>query len=210
VKTYAKAANRPLSGEQENDARLVTLALNSPAEFARLYDRYVDPIYRHCFRRLGVAAAAEDATSQTFLKALAKLASFNPEAGSFRSWLFTIANNTMHDQSRRSAQWKLHSIDSATHLPDRTPSPEEQAVANESRLSVREAVAQLSEDQRQVVELRMAGLTGPEIAKALGRSHGAVRTAQRRAVIRLQTLLGIAPGKLLSIDQPERGDDNDD
>jgi RNA polymerase sigma-70 factor (ECF subfamily) len=208
--SYVASANGPLSDEGEEDARLVTLALNSPAEFARLYDHYVDAIYRHCYRRLGVVAGAEDATSQTFLKALAKLPSFNPEAGSFRSWLFTIANNTMHDQARRSTQWKLHPIDAATDMPDRSPSPEEQVVANESRLSVRDALAQLTDDQRQVAELRMAGLSGPEIAKALGRSHGAVRTAQRRAVIRLQTLLGVAPAKILPLDRQANGDDSND
>ena len=51
----------------------------------------------------------------------------------------------------------------------------------------------LPEEQRRVVELRLAGLTGPEVAAALGRSHDSVRTTQRRALARLRTLLGITP-----------------
>jgi RNA polymerase sigma-70 factor (ECF subfamily) len=210
VSRYAHTASDAVSAEREEDALLVTLALNDPAEYARLYDRYVDVIYRHCYRRFGTATAAEDATSQTFLKALAALPRFDPNAGSFRAWLFTIANNIMHDQARRATQWNLRSIDEAAEVADRSPSPEEEAVADESRLSVREAVSRLSEDQRQVVELRLAGLTGPEIAKTLGRSHGAIRTAQRRAVLRLRTLLGVAPGTIISLDQLERGDDRND
>lgn len=210
VSKHAQATNDVVSAEREEDALLVTLALNEPVEFARLYDRYVDAIFRHCYRRTGTTQVAEDATSQAFLKALSALPSFDPNAGSFRSWLFTIANNVMRDQARRAAHVSLRPIEDAAAIKDHEPLPEEQVVTNESRLSVREAVAQLSDDQRQVVELRLAGLTGPEIARALGRSHGAVRTAQRRAVLRLRTLLGVAPASIVSIDQLERGEDRND
>jgi DNA-directed RNA polymerase specialized sigma24 family protein len=56
---------------------------------------------------------------------------------------------------------------------------------------VHHALAQLPEEQRRVVELRLAGMNGPEIALALGRSHDSVRTTQRRALARLRTLLGV-------------------
>ncbi|MDF3038732.1 MAG: transcriptional regulator, LuxR family [Thermomicrobiales bacterium] len=67
------------------------------------------------------------------------------------------------------------------------------AEAAERRRSVSEALALLPEEQRRIVELRLAGLTGPEVAAALGRSHDSVRTTQRRALARLRTLLGITP-----------------
>ena len=67
------------------------------------------------------------------------------------------------------------------------------AVRDELQVSVQRALESLTEEQRSVVELRLVGLSGPEIAAALGRSHGAVRATQCRAVTRLRLLLGTPP-----------------
>ena len=83
-------------------------------------------------------------------------------------------------------------LDDAFGLPDPGPSPDELAAEAERRHSVAWALTQLPEEQRRVVELRLAGLTGPEVAATLGRSHDSVRTTQRRALARLRILLGIA------------------
>ena len=58
-------------GEESDDAVLAARAAGDPAAFAPLYARYVRPIYRYCYRRLGTHEAAEDATSQVFAKVLA-------------------------------------------------------------------------------------------------------------------------------------------
>ena len=76
-------------------------------------------------------------------------------------------------------------------LPATGPSLEEQAVAEEQHRVVVQLLASLPDDQHHVLELRLAGLTGPEVAVAIGRSHDSVRTTQRRALSRLRTLLGI-------------------
>jgi RNA polymerase sigma-70 factor (ECF subfamily) len=179
----------------DDDAGLVALAQHDRRAFAPLYARYAEPVYRYCHRRLGSPEAAADATSQTFAQALAALPRYR--AGSFRAWLFAIAANVVADAHRR--RRPAVSLDEAglgaalaASLVDASPLPEEQALAAEDRRSVATLLARLTPDQRRVVELRLAGLTGPEIAAALGISVTAVRSAQFRAYGRLRRLMGDA------------------
>jgi RNA polymerase sigma-70 factor (ECF subfamily) len=178
------------AGAPVDDVYLVRLAQADPRAFADLYDRYVDPIYRYCYRRLGNVAAAEDATSTTFFKALNGLASLDPLAGSFRSWLFAIAHNVVLDQIRLRQRRPEAPIDLIAERAGSEPSPADQVVQLDERRRLRRAVAMLPDEQQQIIELRLAGLNGPEIAAALGRSAGSVRTAQHRAIAKLRALLG--------------------
>jgi RNA polymerase sigma-70 factor (ECF subfamily) len=182
--------------EQADDACLVARAQADARAFALLYDRYIDPIHRNCDRRLGSVAAAEDATSATFEKAFAALPRFDPAGGSFRGWLFTIAHNVVLNHLRQTSSRGDRPLDAAAGVEDNAPSPEATAVANDEQIALQSALARLTEEQRQVIELRLAGLTGLEIASALGISHAAVRTAQHRALIRIRGLLSSEIGAL--------------
>lgn len=179
------------SPDEDDDEALVVRAQRDGADFALLYDRYVDPIYRYCYRRLDNEAAAEDATSLVFIRALAALPRFVPGGNTFRSWLFSIAHNAVLDAVRSASHRLNQPLESAVELVDPAPSLDDVALVAERRHSVGEALAALPEDQRRVVELRLAGLSGPEIAATTGRTHAAVRTAQRRAIARLRTLLHV-------------------
>jgi RNA polymerase sigma-70 factor, ECF subfamily len=176
---------------RDEDARLVAAAKADPRAFAPLYGRYVDPVYRYCLRRLGHPEAAADATGQVFAKALAALPAYRDEAPSFRSWLFAIAHNVLVDETR--ARRPTVVLTAATDLASADPSPEEQVLTAEVGRTIRGLLSQLSPDQQRVMELRLAGLTGPEIAVSLGRSLGSVKIAQVRAIARLRTALGLAP-----------------
>jgi RNA polymerase sigma-70 factor (ECF subfamily) len=175
--------------EETSDEAIVARALHDRQAFGLVYDRYVDPVYRYCYGRLGSREEAEDATSLIFARALAALPTHR--GGSFRSWLFAIAHNVVINTRRDTPHH--HQLAIVVELADPGPRPEEMAEAAERRRSVSAALARLPEEQRRVVELRLAGLTGPEVAAALGRSHDSVRTTQRRALARLRTLLGITP-----------------
>jgi RNA polymerase sigma-70 factor (ECF subfamily) len=155
-----------------------------PAAFAQLYARYVDPVYRYCYRRLGSREAAEDATSEIFCNALEALPRFTGD--SFRSWLFAIAHNVVADQFRRQA-WQ-HPANETVEGTDPDPTPEESAMAAEACGALRSLLGSLRPDQRDVIELRLAGLTGAEIAATLGRTLGAVKMLQLRAIQRLRVL----------------------
>ncbi|HEY7034815.1 MAG TPA: sigma-70 family RNA polymerase sigma factor [Thermomicrobiales bacterium] len=169
----------------DHDADLVARAKRDRQAFAALYDRYVDAIYRYCHVRLGDREAAEDATSVVFAKAMDGLSSCR--GGSFRSWLFAIAHNVVADAYR--ATRPSEPLAAAAALTDPAPEPDELALAGDLGRAVRASLARLSPDQREIVELRLAGLTGPEIAAALGKSHAAIRVAQFRAYARLRILL---------------------
>jgi RNA polymerase sigma-70 factor (ECF subfamily) len=170
-----------------DEAVLVGLAKRDPHAFAPLYQRYVDPVYRYCYRRLSDPEAAADATSQVFAKALIGLAGCRETA--FRSWLFAIAHNVLIDAYR--ARRPEAPLEAAAEVIDAGPTPEEAALAADDRRTIVLLLDRLTPDQRQVVELRLAGLNAEEIATALGRSRGSVDTAQCRALARLRTLLGV-------------------
>ena len=173
-----------IAGMLDEDARLVALAKTDLRAFAPLYARYFDPVYRYCYRRLGHPEAAADAAAQVFAKALAALPGYREDAPSFRSWLFAIAHNVIADDLR--ARRPVAPMAAAAHVAAADPSPEEVVLTNEAGCVVRARLALLPPDQRQILELRLAGLTGPEIAAALGRSLGAVKIAQVRAFARLR------------------------
>lgn len=175
--------------KEVSDEELVVLAQSDRAAFGVLYDRYLGSIYRYCYGRLGDHDQAEDATSLIFARALAALQT--QRGPSVRSWLFAIAHNVVLNARR-----DLHhdrSLDDAFDLADPSPDPQQLAEASERRSSVANAVAQLPDEQRRVVELRLAGLTGPEIADVIGRSHDSVRTTQRRALAQMRLILRINP-----------------
>ena len=170
-----------------DEGALIDAARTDPRAFADLYHRHVSAIYRFCYRRLGAKEAAEDATAQVFTKALSGLAGYR--GGSFRSWLFAIAHHVVVDEVRLARSDMP--LTAAAASTDPGPGPEEVAVDAEESLALRAVMAQLPPDQRRVVELRLAGLSGVEIAVALGRSHGTIRNLQHRTLVRLRALLGV-------------------
>lgn len=171
-----------------SDEALVAAAQADSAAFAALYLRYVDLIYRFCYRRLGDRTAAEDATSRIFERTLRALPKYR--AGSFRSWLFTIARNTITDVYRSERpDRKEHRIPETWDMRDERPGPEQQSIDADSGRWIRGLLIHLTEDQRRVVELRLVGLTDTEIATVLGRSRGSVRTIQFRAIQKLRALV---------------------
>jgi RNA polymerase sigma factor (sigma-70 family) len=119
-----------------------------------------------------------------FERALKALPRFT--TGSFRAWLFTIARNAIANMHRRDRGEQ--NLSKAWDVIDDRPGPEEVSVDLTDGVWIRGLLKDLSPDQRQIVELRLAGLTDIEIAKALGRSHGSIRTAQYRALRKLRTI----------------------
>ncbi len=172
-----------------SDAELVALARRDRAAFGLLYDRYVDRIYRYCVRRLRDREAAEDATSQTFLRALSALDSHRATDGSFAAWLFTIAERVVIDTARR--RRPTAPLDGLPERPSADPSPEDTALAADDADRLRALLAHLPPDQRRAIELRLADLTGPEVARVMGRPPGAVKQLQFRAITTLRRLLHV-------------------
>ena len=158
------------------------------SEFADLYEEHARAVLRYCQLRIADPAEAEDTAALIFTRAFSAWPPANPESA--RAWLFTIAHHVVANHYRSQAtRGPRRPLDDAIEMHDAAPTPLDHAIAGESRAELRAAIAELSDDQREVVELRLAGLTGPEIADALGKSHAAVKMLQLRAVQKLRTLL---------------------
>lgn len=184
----------------DDDLAIVAVAKADPRAFAPLYQRYAPLILRYCQRQLGHPELASDATAQTFTRAIGALGTFNPKqvrrGATFRGWLFTIAHNVIVDMHRRhrthlsldheaTVLW----LNSTAHLTDPGAIPDELAIGADVARRVRSMLERLPYRQRQIVELRLAGLSGQEIAEAMEMTLPAVKSAQARAYATLRDLL---------------------
>ncbi|MFJ4099323.1 RNA polymerase sigma factor [Amycolatopsis japonica] len=162
--------------------------MTDQAAFATIYRQHSVPIFRYLRMRVPSAAAAEDLTSEAFLRAWRKLPDFQPGAGSFTGWLYTIADNLARDY-RKSARYRRELLDGEDHDgPDHLGGAEQLALARIEAAALRRSLADLSEPQRQCLLLRFfAGLTVAEVAEAMNKNPNSVRALQHRAVRALAT-----------------------
>jgi RNA polymerase sigma-70 factor (ECF subfamily) len=161
------------------------------AAFGRLYRRYLDGVYGYSFYLLGDHHDAEDVTERTFVAALGAIDRYRDTGASFRSWLFRIAHNQLANALRARSRQRTVPLDYVHERSVTAGDPARLAgLADEAR-RLRAAVGSLSVDRRQVIVLRFVdGLSAREIGDVLGRSEGAVRVLQHRALRDLAALLG--------------------
>jgi RNA polymerase sigma-70 factor (ECF subfamily) len=176
----------------DDDAGLVARARQGDAQaFALLYRRYVDRVYNYAAARLGAREEAEDATQEAFFRALRGLGKCRDDAV-FAGWLFGIVRHVVADAHRA----RRHPTAPLADAPDREdpdPTPEEAAIWAEQRADVSGARARcLTAKERELFDLLTADLTEGELAAALGRRSGAIRTARWRLLRRLRECLGAA------------------
>lgn len=163
-------------GSEAADRLLVESAREDPRRFADLYTAHFDRVYAFIARRVAGRLDAQDPTAEVFRQALANLGKYEWRGVPFAAWLYRIAANAVADHHARAARAR------ALPAPDDTTAPEGVEEA-ERRASLYRAVRALPLDQRTVIGLRFAeGRTTAEIAAALGRSEGAVKQLQFRAI----------------------------
>lgn len=159
-----------------------------PDAFGRLYDMYVDRVYRHVYYRVGNVADAEDLTQQVFLKAWQAIDRYKKTASPFLAWLMTISHNLVVD-FYRSKKDKAY-LDAEVTADDLASSPERIAEARFDQQQLRGAILQLRSDQQQAILLRfIEGFQYAEIASLLGKSEGAIRVILHRALVALRRIL---------------------
>lgn len=170
---------------------LVEAAQRDPARFADLYESYFELVYAYVSRRVGSRDEAEDVTAEVFRKALASLPRFKWTGAPFATWLFRIASNMIADRAKRVAKERNVSLDeSRAALVEKGSRQHASLEAVERHARLFRLVAQLAEDQQRVVVMRFAEEKSiRDIATELGRSEGAVKQLQFRALENLRTKL---------------------
>lgn len=180
--------------DPDHEIQEIRAAQRDPAAFAPLYERYVDNVWRFAMARVRDVELASDLTSLTFERALRRLPEFRPqripEGTTLLPWLLGIARNASIDHGRRRRDvvpWQALPI---RHEPRATdPSPDAHAVSMDERQRVHIAMDTLSDQQRTIVHMRLAGASGREIGAALGISENAVKASYHRAIVRLRDAL---------------------
>ncbi len=173
-------------GANGTDGALVLAAKAGDASaFGELYERYRDPIYRFCLARTGTAHDAEDLVSDVFVKALQSLDRYQDRGLPFVAFLYRIARNAAIDRARTLKQ--PFSFDALLVEPASKQNVEAEAGLAVEKTILLAALARLKPEHRDVITMRfIEGYAALEVAQFLGKTEGAIRTLQHRALERLR------------------------
>ncbi|GAA0505295.1 DNA-directed RNA polymerase sigma-70 factor [Saccharopolyspora subtropica] len=161
--------------------------------FGHLYDQYAQVVYRYVLFRVSDHCLAEDITSETFLRAMRRIASISYQGRDVAAWFITIARNLVLDHiksSRNRLEIPTSDLTDTVPLGRSHVGPEQHVLTEATHRELLRCVRQLNPDQRECIRLRfLQGLSVTETAAAMQRNEGAVKALQHRAVRRLAQLL---------------------
>jgi RNA polymerase sigma-70 factor, ECF subfamily len=154
-----------------------------------LYLIHFDRIYSYLHVSVGNRHDAEDLTTQTFLRMLEAIGKFRWQSAPFSAWLFRIAHNLAMDHFRANKRWQPEE-DVPEPEPDDSTSAEAGALESIGRRSMLELIEDLSPEQQQVLTLKFVfNFSNGEVATILGKTEGAIKSLQHRALASLQKQL---------------------
>jgi RNA polymerase sigma-70 factor, ECF subfamily len=190
-----KTAEDRLQRAEEDAVLVAALAHDEVGALEQLYDRYSALVFSVALRVLHDHALAEDVTQEVFLRIWRQPASFDPERGRFISWISSVARNRALDEQRRmTRRRRAEDPDEGPMLrlpaEGRGDDPATEAVHADERRRVQEAMLELPEAQRIVIELAyFGGLTQTEIAERTGDPLGTIKTRVRLGMRKLREAL---------------------
>jgi RNA polymerase sigma-70 factor (ECF subfamily) len=154
-----------------------------------LYLLHFDRIYSYLHMSVGNRYDAEDLTTQTFVKMLESIGRFRWQAAPFSAWLFRIAHNLAMDHFRATRRWQPEE-DVPEPPGSEEASAEEQAMHVLGRESMLGLIDKLSHEQQQVLTLKFVfNFPNAEVATILGKTEGAIKSLQHRALVSLEKQL---------------------
>jgi RNA polymerase sigma-70 factor (ECF subfamily) len=161
-----------------------------PWAFGRIFDAFNEPIYRFIASRVQRPSDAEDLTQLVFVKALEALPRYEQRGIPFGGWLFRLARNTVIDHARTRHEHADLAV--VAEQASDGAGPDDIALRRHDLDAVGAALAELTDEQREVIELRFfAGLSAREAAEVIGKQEGTVRGLQFRAIAALRRSLGM-------------------
>lgn len=168
--------------------QLIEKAQNGDRDaFGLIYERYAEIIFRFTFSQLSNYQDAEDLTEEIFLRIWRSLPTYEQKGVPFVAYIFRIARNALIDFYRQAARNRNQISIEEELVGQSIFEPEQQAALNTDQKEIRAKLKELREDYRNVLILRFfSGLSTEETARALGKSPGAVRVLQHRALAALK------------------------
>ncbi|CAM06113.1 RNA polymerase sigma-70 factor (ECF subfamily) [Saccharopolyspora erythraea NRRL 2338] len=181
-------------GPGENWAYVDAAQKGDSDAFGKLYDEYSQVVYRYVLFRVGDHCLAEDITSETFLRALRRIASVSYQGRDVAAWFITIAKNLIFDHIKSSRnRLEVPTADLAETPSQRRThqvGPEHHVLSEVTNRELLHSVCRLNTDQRECIRLRFfQGLSVTETAARMNRNEGAIKALQHRAIRRLAQLL---------------------
>jgi RNA polymerase sigma-70 factor, ECF subfamily len=176
--------------EQKREKQLIQAAQKGDERaFGELYDAYVDRIYRYILYRVNDPETAQDLTGEVFLRVVEALPNYEDREIPLLAWMYRIAYARVVDHYRQNSRTGVHQ-----NIDDVELSVEDDMdsdmISGHQQQQVRAAIKQLTEDQQQVILLRFVeGYNLQETADALGKTVGAIKVMQHRAIQSLTRLL---------------------
>ena len=186
----SEATQKPARESTENVRKLVDRAQQGDrAALEELYLIHFDRIYSYLHMTVGNRHDAEDLTTQTFLKMLESIGRFRWQSAPFSAWLFRIAHNLAMDHFRAGRRWQPE--EEVPEPPGQMEaSAEDEALKVLSSENMFDLIEQLSDEQRQVLILKFVfNFSNGEAASILGKTEGAVKSLQHRALASLHKQL---------------------
>jgi RNA polymerase sigma-70 factor (ECF subfamily) len=198
---FSRAKGLSLSNPQSDaeDAGLLrAVARGDESAFARVYDRYSPILFGLLLRILRSRSEAEDVLQEVFLQVWQQARSFDPARGRAFTWLVTLARSRAIDRLRAvdsRERAALRSTEDAPPTPERQEWAEDVAIRAERAEAVRGALAELPDEQRQVLVLAyLEGMSQSEIAAAKNQPLGTVKTRTRSGLKKLSESLSARLG----------------
>ena len=183
----APKASQSMRDIESSEKELLNAALYfDPKALAQIYDLYSQGLYRYAARFLGDPSAAEDCVAETFSRFIRAIHEKRGPKDYLKAYLYRIAHNWIADYYRRAPDVS----ELKDTFPDSINAPEQEVSLRMRQAQVRKAIQRLTPDQQQVILLKyMEGWKNKEIAQAIKKPVGAVKSLQHRALGRLKKYL---------------------
>jgi RNA polymerase sigma-70 factor (ECF subfamily) len=179
-----------LSVRDVSESHLINKAKERDSEaLSELYHRYADAVFRYVYYRVGDREVAEDLVGDVFVRALEGLPSYQDTGSPFEAWLYRIAHARVVDYYRRQ-QVRFAALLDERLAGGEGADPYRLVAHRDEARRAWSALIHLTDDQQQVIALRfIAGYSVAEAARLMGKTKGAVRALQHRALASLRRLL---------------------
>lgn len=174
----------------EQERKMVEEAKKDPQNFAVLYDKYFDQIYRYVYRRVDDKDTVEDLVSQSFFDALSHIADFEWRGYPFSAWLYKIAHNNVLKWYREQGKRQTTELEEGMNTADKTIDYVGDLKKSELKSEMDVVLAQLELEEREIIRLKFyEEVSNVEIAEIMGLSANHIGVKVFRALKKVKQIL---------------------